>query len=180
MTITPNTIADFKQAMPVVRTLAEFSAEQRHLMYALSECDAELRQSAIELLEQLAAGGLDEEQEFATTALIAEILFPNADETGAPGLDLEAAEAIAARVDPSCGPLLAEMDLQEATFADRLRGLMADRGLTQAELAAKVGVGQPAIANMLGRTCRPQRKTVAKLAAALGVEATALWPELKS
>ena len=179
MTITPTLIADFKQAMPVVRTLAGFSPEQRHLMCALSECDAELRLSAIELLEQLADGGLDEEQEFATT-LIAEILFPNADETGAPGLDLEEAEAIAARMDPSCGPLLAEMDHQEATFADRLRELMAERGLTQAELAAKVGVGQPAIANMLGRTCRPQRKTVAKLATALGVEPTALWAELNS
>ncbi len=180
MIVTQDVIASFKLAVPAARTLSQADAATRMLVCALAECDPELRAAAVELLDQLASGELDDGQEFATTAVIAEILFPNADDTGAPGLDLAEAEVMATAVKPSVGPLLADMNRQEATFADRLRELMAERGLTQVELAAKVGVGQPAIANMLGRTCRPQQKTVAKLAAALGVEPAALWPELKS
>ena len=53
---------------------------------------------------------------------------------------------------------------------------MAATGMTQVELAEKVGIGQPAISMMLNRTCRPQKKTVQKLAAALGVAPVDLWP----
>ena len=146
------------------------------ILHALQECNPQLREAALELFDQLNGDDLDTEQAHATTALIAEILFPNADANGIPGLDLEEAEKIAPTVDPSTGPVLAEMDRQEATFAERLRTAMADRGLTQAELAAKVGIGQPAISMMLNRTCRPQRKTVQKIAAALGIGTEDLWP----
>jgi transcriptional regulator with XRE-family HTH domain len=53
---------------------------------------------------------------------------------------------------------------------------MKKHGMTQAELAEKTDVNQPAIANMLSRECRPQRRTIAKLAAAFGVEPEELWP----
>lgn len=147
---------------------------------AKQECDPKLRAVVDELFAQLATDDLDTEQAHSTVALIAEILFPNADDKGIPGLDLEEAEKIAPTVDASAGPLLAEMDRQEATFAERLRAAMAAAGLTQAELAAKVGIGQPAISMMLNRVCRPQRKTVQKIAAALGVEAEHLWPMKKA
>lgn len=146
------------------------------ILRALHECDEELRAVALELFDQLNGDDLDIEQAHATTALIAEILFPNADGNGVPGLDLEEAEKLAPTVDPAAGPLLAEMDSQEATFAERLRSALADKGVTQAELATKIGIGQPAISMMLNRTCRPQRKTVQKIAAALGVAAEELWP----
>ena len=146
------------------------------VVLALTECDEELRADAIELFKQLHDGGLDEEQRFATTALLAEILFPNADDKGLPGLDLEQAEASAPSVNPEARDVLDRMDRDEATFARRLRELMDARGMTQAELAEKVGLGQPAISMMLNRACRPQRKTVARFAAALGVAPTELWP----
>jgi lambda repressor-like predicted transcriptional regulator len=146
------------------------------IILALQECDPELRDAALELFEQLHGEELDPEQSLATAALLAEILFPNADESGFPGLDLQEAERIASTVNPEAGPVLARMDEQEATFAYRLRGLMDERGLTQTELAAKVGIGQPAISMMLNRACRPQRKTVRRIAAALEVEPDALWP----
>jgi len=66
---------------------------------------------------------------------------------------------------------------EEASFAERVEALMKAKRMTQEELAQKSGVGQPAISNMLRRQCRPQRKTVRKLAEALGVESTELWPE---
>ena len=48
--------------------------------------------------------------------------------------------------------------------------------MTQEQLAAKIGVGQPAISNMLNRQCRPQRRTVKRLATALDVSPEDLWP----
>ena len=140
------------------------------------ECDDELRAVAKDLLEQLASGELDKHEEQSTCALLAEILFPNADAAGRPGLDLLEAEAIATQDHPDAAPILSEMDRQESTFAERLRDRMAATGMTQVELAEKVGIGQPAISMMLNRTCRPQKKTVQKLAAALGVAPVDLWP----
>ena len=127
-------------------------------------------------LKQLASGELDPEQRYSTTALLAEILFPNADHTGAPGLDLVEAEAMAPTLDAGAKDVLARMDLEEAAFAMRLRELMDAKGLTQAQLAERVGIGQPAISMMLNRTCRPQRKTVLRFAQALGVAPEELWP----
>ncbi|VTR90829.1 dna-binding protein : Protein containing Helix-turn-helix type 3 domain protein OS=Rhodopirellula baltica SWK14 GN=RBSWK_02058 PE=4 SV=1: HTH_3 [Gemmata massiliana] len=143
---------------------------------ALKECDPELREMAWELFEQLHSGALDPEQAAATTALIAEILFPNADGRGAPGLDLEEAEKIAVLIEPASGPLIQGMDKQEATFAERLRQVLEEKGVTQADLALKIGIGQPAISMMLNRTCRPQQKTVAKIATALDISPVDLWP----
>ncbi|HTU20877.1 MAG TPA: helix-turn-helix transcriptional regulator [Gemmataceae bacterium] len=147
------------------------------IVLALAECEEELRAEAIELFKQLASGELDEEQRFATVALLAEILFPNADSKGAPGLDLVEAEAVASSLDPEAKDVLARMDEEESFFAARLRELMETKGLTQAELAVKVGIGQPAISMMLNRVCRPQRKTVLRFAEALGVPPEELWPQ---
>jgi predicted XRE-type DNA-binding protein len=162
----------------ISHTMLEVSAFKlaSQIVLAMQECEPELRDVAIELFEQL-QGDLDSEAAQATTALIAEILFPNTDAMGAIGLDLAEAESIAATVDRDAGSLLSHMDHQEATFAERLRGVMDRTGVTQSELAARIGVGQPAVSMMLNRTCRPQRKTIDKIAVALGVSATALWPE---
>jgi lambda repressor-like predicted transcriptional regulator len=146
------------------------------IILALEKCDPELRKEALELFSQVHAGGLDEEQLLATAALLADILFPNADENGYPGLDLEAAEKSSVLVNPEAKSVLERMDREEAVFAERLRALMEAKGVTQAELAAKLGIGQPAVSMMLNRDCRPQRKTVCRFAEALGVSPEDLWP----
>jgi lambda repressor-like predicted transcriptional regulator len=68
------------------------------------------------------------------------------------------------------------MDREEATFAARLSRTMKDRGMTQAQLASLIGVHQSAVSMMLARKGRPQRKTVERVAEALGVAPEELWP----
>ncbi|TWT31152.1 helix-turn-helix protein [Posidoniimonas corsicana] len=70
----------------------------------------------------------------------------------------------------------AEMDEQEAAFADKVRQLMQEQGKSQIELGEQMGVSQSAISNMLSRKCRPQRRTIDRAAEALGVPPTDLWP----
>jgi lambda repressor-like predicted transcriptional regulator len=149
------------------------------IILALAECDDELRAEVIELFKQLNGGALDAEERRATTVLLAEILFPYADHKGLPGLDFVEAEEIAPSITPEAKNLLARMDEEEAVFARQVQRLMEEKGMTQAELADKVGLGQPAISMMLNRTCRPQQKTVARFAQALEVPPEELWPRFQ-
>jgi len=71
------------------------------------------------------------------------------------------------------------LNAQEATFAQRLRELMEAKRISQQELADRVGCSQPAISQMLHRRCRPQKKTILKLAEALNVPAHELWPDIE-
>src|SRR5262249_43666263 len=65
---------------------------------------------------------------------------------------------------------------EERFFAENLARLLREKDITQAELARRVGVKQPAVSIMLSRRCRPQRRTVEKMATALGIDVRALWP----
>lgn len=138
------------------------------IVAALGECDGELRDEALQLLRQLSSGQLDEYEQEATLALLGEILFN--DGSVAPN------EA----TDQECLDVVSHMQAQEGEFADRLRRLMADIRITQEQLAEAIGVGQSAISMMLQRKCRPQKRTVRRLAQALGVAPEALWPGLES
>jgi predicted XRE-type DNA-binding protein len=164
--VTPLEISAIQAASPIV--------------LAFAECDDELRAEALELFKALASGTLDDEQRIATTALLAEILFPNADHHGLPGLDLAEAEQMAPQVNPEAKDILERMDAEESDFAKRLRNLMEAKNMTQAQLASVVGIGQPAISMMLNRTCRPQKKTVIRFAQALGVAPEELWPGIRT
>jgi lambda repressor-like predicted transcriptional regulator len=68
------------------------------------------------------------------------------------------------------------MEEEETEFAANLARLLKEKEISQAELAKRVGVGRSAISMMLSRQCRPQKRTVEKIAHALGVELRDLWP----
>lgn len=148
------------------------------IVLALNECSPELREEAIGLFKDLDSGELDREQRSATLALLAEILYPNADADGLPGLDLDEVERLAPEQNAEAKSVLAAMDHEEANFATKVQQLMTARGLSQVDLAEKIGIGQPAISMMLNRACRPQKKTVRRFADALGVDPSELWPSL--
>lgn len=75
--------------------------------------------------------------------------------------------------------VLAALDLEEQTFAERLAAMLELQSVSQSELADRIGVGQPAISMMLARGCRPQRRTVEKIADALGLVPADLWPTIQ-
>jgi lambda repressor-like predicted transcriptional regulator len=69
-----------------------------------------------------------------------------------------------------------QRESQEEAFATALGRLLQEKGISQAELARRVGVGPSAISMLLVRRRRPQRRTVEKLAQALDVDMDVLWP----
>ena len=110
---------------------------------------------------------------------IADALFLNPDEEdGEYGQDLSASEAYAAARNAPLAREVGKMNAQEETFARRLRELMDAKQLSQRELAERVGCSQPAISQMLNRMCRPQKKTILRLAEALHVQPRDLWPDI--
>lgn len=161
LTTTP---ATFDELVAGCRWFAEFYS-------ALVESDSETRRDVDELVALAQDRDTDEIERETLLATIAQSLFPRIGE----------AEVLAASVagwEPTThAEVIANCELmeEESAFARKLRATMRDKGITQAALAGLMGVRQPAISMMLSRTCRPQRRTVEKLASALGVEIGELW-----
>jgi transcriptional regulator with XRE-family HTH domain len=109
---------------------------------------------------------------------IADALFPNPEEDGEYDRDAAASEIQACCESSSLAREVQTTDTQEAAFACRLRELMEAKRISQQELADRVGCSQPAISQMLHRRCRPQKKTILKLAEAFNVQARDLWPDI--
>jgi len=128
-----------------------------------------------EMIGVLLDSDSDEEHKQAALDTIAECLFPQPHH-GELGMDLKESEETDAAHSESTRHEIERLDFEERTFAERLRRIMREKKITQAQLAEATGVGQPAISNMLNRACRPQRKTVEKLARGLGVPSEELWP----
>jgi lambda repressor-like predicted transcriptional regulator len=142
---------------------------------AYLECSDELQAHARNLFATLIDPQSDEDDRTLAAMTLADILFPNLHE-GELGSDLEECEAMDTQHSREAREKQKRMDREEATFADRLRAAMHERGVTQMQLAEQIGVGQSAIAMMLQRQCRPQRRTVERMAEALGTTPEELWP----
>ena len=142
---------------------------------AYLECSDEIQAGIREMMEILNDPSTEEDDRDMTLLTLADALFPNP-HGGKLGQDLEESERIGAEYSEEMRIALEEMDKEEETFAARLRNLMESRGITQQQLAETLQIGQPAISNILNRQCRPQRKTVLRIANALRVEPDSLWP----
>ena len=91
----------------------------------------------------------------------------------------QAARAIADALSLRVECEVQKTDSQEADFAKRLRSLLDKKGVTQHQLAERIGCTQPAISQMLNRKCRPMRKTLMKISEALNIDVRELWPDLE-
>jgi lambda repressor-like predicted transcriptional regulator len=146
-----------------------------NFLRAYLECSDEIQAGIREMLEVLNDPNTDNDDRDMTLRTLADALFPNP-HNGKLGIDLEESEKVGADYSEEMRATLEEMNREEETFADRLRSVLETQGITQEQLAQKAGVGQPAISNILNRQCRPQRRTVRRLADAIGVQPSELWP----
>jgi transcriptional regulator with XRE-family HTH domain len=144
---------------------------------ALAECSDAIQEVVVRLLGVIKSPRTTAPERQQALMTIADALFPNSEE-GECALDLIASEANAAAETPALAREVERMNTQEATFAQRVRELMETKRISQQELADRVGCSQPAISQMLNRSCRPHKKTILKIAEALQVQAQDLWPDI--
>jgi transcriptional regulator with XRE-family HTH domain len=156
------------------------SRNRKRFWAALAECSAAVQEVVVTFLQVVKdrrTTPLDRQRALMT---LAQTLLPNPDEEdGDRGQDLVASENNTAAGVPASAQEVEKMSAQEAQFAQCLRALMAAKRISQHELAERVGCSQPAISQMLHRQCRPQKKTILKLAEALHVQPRALWPDIE-
>lgn len=139
---------------------------------ALAKTDTDTRAVVEELVAAIDAEAMDATERESAFAAIAQVLLPYLEESvvsATPANPWDTLSDEEKRV-------ASEMDAEEETFARRLGAAMTAKRVTQTELASLIGVGQSAISMMLSRSCRPQRRTVEKIAQALGVDVGSLWP----
>ncbi len=155
-------------------------AERKRFMGKLLECSDEIQDVVVSLLQIVKNPNSLESERKRALLTISDALYLNPDETdGEYGMDLARSEAYAAARSKPLAREVEKMNCQEATFAQRLRELMDAKQVSQRELADRIGCSQPAISQMLNRECRPQKKTILKLAEALNVQPRDLWPDIE-
>ncbi len=145
----------------------------------LMECSDQIRHDVLRMFEIADDTSLSDTERLHALMTVLDQLRLIPDKEGRFGMDLAASEEQAAAKYPALADQVEKMNSQEAEFAERLRSLMKAKHITQKELAERVGCSQPAISQMLNRKCRPQRKTLEKMAVALNVDAKELWPDLE-
>lgn len=168
------------------RAILAIDPKQRELIKRYMECSDEIQsvvRSMFAVLEYEHSTAEDRQRAFST---IADALFLNPEDGhGSYGMDLTRIERDSAKghsVEARryvISNRLDQLDAQEATFADRLSNLLSEKNITQEELADRIGCTQSAISKMLTRNARPRRATILKMAEAIKVEPTDLWPNLE-
>jgi len=168
------------------RAILAIDPEQRELIKQYMECSDEIQSVVRSMFAVLEHKYTTEEDRKRALSTIAEALFLNPSERHVRySLDLSRVErdSVNGQTVKSRWPVVTNrsdpVDTQEATFADRLRQFLNEKNVTQEELADRIDCTQSAISKMLSRNARPHRKTILKLAQALGVAPTDLWPQLE-
>jgi transcriptional regulator with XRE-family HTH domain len=176
----PQTVARLDSIACLFEWMQELPlAERKRFLARLAECSDAVQRVVIKLLGVIKNPDTTPAERQRALSTIADALFINPDETdGGYGQDLAISEPYAAGKVPRLAREVEKMNTQEATFAQRLRELMEAKRISQQELADRAHCTQPAISQMLNRACRPQKKTILKLAEALNVQPRDLWPDI--
>jgi transcriptional regulator with XRE-family HTH domain len=176
----PQTIELLQSMRILMRWLNSVPREMRQrFLGALAECSNEVQGLVLQMVSIVEDPRATSSERRRALAMIADALFLNPGNEGEYGQDLVAVKAGAAAEHVGPGREVQKMECQEAAFADRLRELLEVKRVTQQELSSRVGCSQPAISQMLNRKCRPQKKTILKLAEALQVQPQELWPDIE-
>jgi transcriptional regulator with XRE-family HTH domain len=174
----PQTVELLQSMRIVMRWLSGLPpATRRRFLDALAQSSDELQGivfQMVSIVENPRASSLERQRALKS---IVDVLVLNPGDEGDPGPAPSAANGAAPYA--SADREVDKTDCQEVIFAERLRALMAIKCVTQEELSHRVGCSQPAVSQMLNRKCRPQKKTILKLAEALHVEPQELWPDME-
>lgn len=157
-------------------TLRLMLQQHAHLLHQYFECSDAVQAVIQNMARIIDDPNTDADDREAALDTLTEAFYPTMTDDLA-GIELDAIKCYP-RDGTDVESIKARMADEEATFADRLAKLLDDRGITQLQLAEMTGVGQSAISMMLARNCRPQRRTIEKLATALKVKPEDLWPKI--
>lgn len=153
--------------------------DRKRFLGALIECSDDVQQVVVSLLNVVKDPRTTPAERKRALMTIADALFLNpCEEDGQYGQDLAAPEPCAAAKSAPLAREVRKMNVQEDSFAVRLKELMTAKQISQQELAERIGCSQPAISQMLNRMCRPQKRTILRLAEALNVHPRELWPDI--
>lgn len=166
-------------AIEATKTLPPNPELELNALQAYLECSDEIQQDIREMMAICSDHKSDEQERQMAFATIVDALFPNYEDDGLLGMDLEDLKENTPLKVPEFKPVSDALNQEEADFARRLKEVMKAREITQSELAQKIGVSQPAISLMLKRDCRPQKSTVERLAEALEVQPGDLWQDIE-
>jgi lambda repressor-like predicted transcriptional regulator len=161
--------------LPRVDTELMTSRMFAQVFQAYMECSDEIQEVVRDMVAIVNDPEATENDRTMACSTIAESLFPYR-HAGHLGIDLEKAERLEAESSKEFEEARDSMDIEEAHFADRVKAILEARGMAQADLAEACEIGQPAVSNLLSRQSRPQRRTVEKIAKALGVSPDEIWP----
>ncbi len=140
------------------------------------ECSDKVQAAIRAMVKIINSPDATEEERESAIETIAEALFPKMN-NGEIGIDFDEDYAEGAPVEMK--RILQQMDKEEADFGDRVNAILQVKGMTQGDLAAAIHVGQSAVSMIISRACRPQKRTVEKIAKALKVSPEELWPGFK-
>ena len=175
----PNPPVSF-ESLPFLRSLLSMQADElQRFCRALMECSDQVRADVLRMFEIAEDSNVSIADRLRALNTIADQLHLIRDPDGRFGMDLADSERLVAGQFPALAYQVKQMDSQEAEFAERLRDLMKKKQITQKQLAERIECSQPAISQMLNRKCRPQRKTLNKIASALDVDVRELWPDIE-
>lgn len=176
----PQTVQRLDSVACMLQWMRTMPARDRmRFLGALADCSDAMQQVVTQMLVVVKDPTTKQTERQCALMAMTAALFPDSDERGDYGLDLAASDSDAAAENPSVARLVQNMHTHETTFAQCLREVMDAKRVSQQELAARVGVSQPAISQMLNRNCRPQKKTILRLAEALKVQVCDLWPDIE-
>jgi lambda repressor-like predicted transcriptional regulator len=145
--------------------------EAARFLRAFNECSREMQEIVLEMSEIISSEKSTLDEQMLAFDAMMQALFPGTSTDVLEGYRelMKQPEAIAAA---------SGLKAEEKHFSDKVRTLMAQKDITQEQLAKAAGIGQPAVSNILNRRCRPQRRTVERFAELLGVNPMELWPEI--
>lgn len=168
------------------RAVLSLNDVQRDFIRRYMECSDEVQSVVRSMFAVIEHEHTTDDDRHRALATIADALHLNPEEGhGSYGLDFPRSqqEIATKHPDTSRRPIVAkrlvQMESQEAAFADRVKTILEQKNITQEQLADRIDCTQSAVSKMLSRKARPQRKTIFKMATALDVAPTDLWPDLE-